>query len=78
MCQYNYILPCTRIGDYSPWFIFVVQKMNYLNVSLFVRGIIVMVNLDSTDGSVESIDPKQDFVHRIVRQALDSLVRIFC
>ena len=71
-------LPCARIGDYSLWFIFVVQKMNYLNASLFVRGIIVMVNPDSTDGSVESVDPKQHFVHRIVRQTLDRFVRIFC
>lgn len=34
----------------------------------------VVIDLNSTDGSIKPVCPKQHFIHRIVRQALDSFV----
>jgi membrane-bound acyltransferase YfiQ involved in biofilm formation len=61
--------------------------MDNLDTGLFVRmniivifRQIIIVNLDSTDGTIKSIDPQQHFIHRVVRQTIDSFVIIsyFC
>jgi hypothetical protein len=57
-------LRCSRSGQSQQ-----LRPLLYVNV--------VVIDLNSTDGSIKSIGPQQHFIHRIVRQTLDSFVTVF-
>lgn len=74
----NKCLPRTRIGHQSSWFIFTVQEVDNLNSCVLLYVNVVVIDLNSTDGSIESIGPQQHSIHRIVRQTFNSFVTVSC
>ena len=51
------LLPRTRISHQSTWFIIALQEVDNLNSCVLFYVNVVVTDLNSTDGSVESVSP---------------------
>ena len=71
-------LPRARIKYQSAGFGVIFQVMNDLNSILLFYVNMFLRNFYLAYGSINPIGPQQHFVHRIVSQALDSFIVVFC